>query len=85
LEPEEGDARAHHNHVDVIAYRTVVATDRCGRTAMTLGVNMSVWDSDVQIVCHRIFEAAANIPALFQLMPVSAKLPLAVLSTGVSI
>jgi hypothetical protein len=30
---------------------------------MTLGVNMSVWDSDVQIVCHRIFEAAANIPA----------------------
>jgi hypothetical protein len=30
---------------------------------MTLGVNMSVLDSDVQIVFHRIFEAAANIPA----------------------
>lgn len=63
IEPKEGDARAHHNHVDVVADLTVIAGDRRGRAAMTLGVNMSVLDADVQVICHRILEAAANVPA----------------------
>jgi len=42
--------------------RTVITRGRRRRTTMTLGVNVGVLDADVQVICHRTFEAAANVP-----------------------